>query len=366
MIPTPTTCPVLNAERLPSDADLEPLLEMLGRDDLPDGDARLPWGTVCADGRLDLCKQNLGAHGSARVLRALHAQTRIDAVLLGTNAIGDAGALEVARAIGRGRLETVYLGCNGIGPVGAEAISTALESDVRVRALWLKRNPLGGVGVRRIARMLERNRTLRTLDLVNTDCDHDAMLELLGVVATHESLEHLYLSGNGLDASEAAAVAACLRRSRCLKSLYLSVNHLGDDGARRIAEALGDSSSLERLSLASNGLGDEGVSALCAALETTSAVRALDLGYSPSTKVLGARGNRIGSGSVPAVRSLLERGGRELNLHPNAFTATERRSLRDIADAHPTPERLILEAGDAGVRGEPPHHDAERIRSVYR
>jgi hypothetical protein len=366
MRPTPTACPVIDEALLPNASDLEPLLAFLQRDTLPTQPVQLERGTVFADGRLDLCKQNLGSSGAGVVLRALHHQTAIDAVLLGTNAIGDAGALEVAQLIRAAKLETVYLGCNAIRAAGVEHLASALETDTRVRALWLKRNPLGAAGIHRLARMLERNSTLRTLDIVNTSPDHDSLVDLLAVVATHPSLEHLYLSGNGIDTDEGDAVAGTLENPR-LKGLYLSVNHLGDAGAERLAAALRRNRTLEQLGLASNGIGDVGVEAICNALETHPSLRTLDLGYSPSTRVLGAQRNEIGANSVPTLSRLLGTNQNllEINLQPNAFSDAEKAALLEAART--VPHRTVRLGGREEPRAnQRPHDDAARIRSVYR
>lgn len=363
---TPTSCPVL-PNRHSETSDLEPLLEVLQYGSLPEEETRFPRGSLRHDGRLDLCKQQLGLEGCERIVKAVGSQNLVHTLLLGTNAIGDEGAARVADLIRLGQLESVYLGCNLIGETGAERIAEALETDDRVKALWLKRNPLGAAGIQRLAQMLRRNATLRTLDLVNTSPDHDAMLELLEVIAVHPSLEYVYLSGNGLDAQEAPALASCLTNPN-LKGLYLGVNHLGDAGTRVICEALGQNASLEFLSLSSNGITDEGVIALCAVVQHHPSLLSLDLGYSPSTKVLGAHANRLTDRSIPALCDLLPHSAtlRDLNLHPNTFTASSIKALREAARSYSALERLILDTHQTGSMSSATHLDARQIRSIYR
>ncbi len=361
---TPTSCPVLPDQHA-RDSDLEPLLEVLQRNSLPNEETQFPRGTLRPDGRLDLCKQQLGINGCERIVEALRTQNLVHTLLLGTNAIGDEGASRVADLIRQGQLGSVYLGCNLIGETGVEDIAEALETDKHVKALWLKRNPLGAAGIRRLAQMLRRNVTLRTLDVVNTSPDHGAMVELLEVIALHPSLEYVYLSGNGLDVEEAPALAGCLINPR-LKGLYLSVNHLGDAGARVIAAALVENAKLEFLSLSSNGITDEGVIALCGAVQHHPSMLSLDLGYSPSTKVLGAHANRLTDRCVPALGDLLRHNTtlRDLNLHPNTFTAPSSLVLKAAASS--TLHRLILDADRTGTAASATHLDARQIRSVYR
>jgi Leucine Rich repeat/Leucine Rich Repeat len=367
---TPTSCPAIHDVGHDL-SDLEPLLAALAADTPVNPEARFARGTLHGDGRLDLCKQRLGVRGCRQVVAVLSTQRRVDAVLLGTNAIGDEGAREVASLIAQGRLETVYLGCNGIGARGAGDLSSALETDTRVRALWLKRNPLGPDGVRRVAHMLQRNASLRTLDLVNTAPDHAALVALLEAVAAHPSLEYLYLSGNGLDREEAPSLAACLRESR-LKGLYLSVNHLENDGVEHLAAVLEEHDTLAHLGLASNGITDGGLQRLCASLVGNRHLRSLDLGRSPSAVALGAPGNVFCNSSLPALRALLGHNTTlvDLNLHPNGFTDADKRQLHDLALQKGVVRRLTLGGrGDAlwqPVDVPRVHADADRIRSVYR
>jgi Ran GTPase-activating protein (RanGAP) involved in mRNA processing and transport len=365
MIDTPTSCPVLSNNT--ESYDLEPLLEFLRQDGISSEEIHFPAGTLRQDGRLDLCKQNLGVEGCGRVVEALESQRFVNTLLLGTNAIGDEGAAQVAHLIRQGNLESVYLGCNLIGFDGVNQIAEALETDQHVKALWLKRNPLTPKGIRRLAKMLKSNHTLRTLDVVNSSPDHDSMLELLEIISTHPSLQYLYLSGNGLDAEEAPAIANCLQNSS-LKGLYLSVNHLGNDGAKILAETLEHNTSLEFLSLASNSIGDAGVRDICDALHQHPSLVSLDFGYSASTKVLGAQANQLTEVSVSPVRDLIQNSPalRDLNLHPNQFSEASRLLLLDTAKQRGTLERLMLQSAPS-IRGmAPTHPDASSIRSVYR
>ncbi|OSP43019.1 gala protein, partial [Streptomyces sp. 13-12-16] len=158
--PTPVRCPAIEHPDIPiSDpVGLDPLLARLRSARAVESDETFPLGTVRADGRVDLCKQGLGAAGAARLMPVAAASPHARHVLLGTNAIGDEGASTVARALADGHgLHTLYLGCNRIGPEGAAALADALSADDTVRALWLKRNPVGDDGAVALAATLRRN-----------------------------------------------------------------------------------------------------------------------------------------------------------------------------------------------------------------
>lgn len=238
--PTPVRCPAIEHPDVPAadPAGLDPLLARLGSDRTVEDDETFPLGTLRADGRVDLCKQGLGAAGAARLMPATAASPHARHVLLGTNAIGDEGALTVARALAEGHgLRTLYLGCNRIGPDGVTALADALSADGTVRALWLKRNPVGDDGVTALAAMLRRNTTLRTLDLVNTGATTASLRLLLDALTGRpHPVERLFLGGNGLTADSAELLAAFVRDAG-VRELYLPANHLGDRGAAVLAAA---------------------------------------------------------------------------------------------------------------------------------
>lgn len=291
-------CPVHRVSITPCDAaELDPLLNHLranlGVDLSAQGNQQFPRGTLTDDGRLDLCKQSLGTDHCLSVTKALEHNTQVRSLMLGTDAIGDAGAAAVAGlASANPHLEVLFLGCNNIGPAGALALDNTLAGSAQnITGLWLKRNPLGPEGAANIAHMLRSNQQLRVLDLVNTDLRASGVQAIVDALCSdNHSLQSLYLSGNGLEAASATDLARLLRQAPHIKALYLSVNRLGDEGALVLAEALRHNRTLHTLELASNGISQQGASALLDAA-TYSSLQSLNLGYAPSTRVLGAQAN---------------------------------------------------------------------------
>lgn len=302
--PTPVRCPAIEHPDIPiSDpAALEPLLDRL-RSASPLGtDETFPLGTVRADGRVDLCKQGLGAAGARLLMPVAAASPHAAHVLLGTNAIGDEGARTVADALADGHgLRTLYLGCNRIGPRGTAALAGALSADDTVRALWLKRNPVGDEGAHALAALLRRNTALRTLDLVNTGVTTDGLRALLDALTGRPApVERLFLGGNGLTA-DAAPLLAALIRDAGVRELYLPANHLGDEGAAILAAAA-DPVRPVRLGLGGNGIGPAGARALAGSL---AGIEVLDLGRPLSERSLGASANTTGDDGAHALAAAL-------------------------------------------------------------
>lgn len=125
--------------------ELQPVLDFLyANQPLPALDLPFPVGTVTADGRLDMCKRQLGIEGIQLVTNALKHNHTVKHILLGTNAFGNTGATAVADMLKvNSTVETVYLGCNYIEDEGCAAICEALEQNQTVKSTWFKRNPVG-------------------------------------------------------------------------------------------------------------------------------------------------------------------------------------------------------------------------------
>ncbi|MFF2328095.1 MULTISPECIES: gala protein [unclassified Streptomyces] len=375
--PTPVRCPAIEHPDIPlADAALlDPLLKRLDSAHAVEADETFPLGTLRADGRVDLCKQGLGAAGAVRVMPAVARSPHAAHVLLGTNSLGDEGAQAVADALDRDGhgLRTVYLGCNRIGADGATALAGALSEDDTVRALWLKRNPLGDAGVRALVPMLRRNTALRTLDLVNSGLTADALAALLAVLSRRSRpVERLFLGGNGLGA-DAAPLLAALIRDAGVRELYLPANHLGDGGAAVLAAAA-DPARPVRLGLGGNGIGPAGARALADALD---GIEALDLGRPPSERSLGAPPNATGDSGAHALAGAL-RGSplRRLELAHTGLTGRGAKTLLAAVDADSRLEYVGLGPGlprkvkrSFATRLRPDggtHADLRAVRSVYR
>ncbi len=110
---------------------------------------------------------------------------------------------------------------------------------------------------------------------------------------------------HGLDLRNILAVETFLQDLLYTES-GLDIIHLGDRGVTVLTDGLAENKTLIDLGLASNGIGVEGCNSLLAALETHPAIGNLDLGYSPSTRVLGAQPNQIGDIGASAIAKFLK------------------------------------------------------------
>jgi Ran GTPase-activating protein (RanGAP) involved in mRNA processing and transport len=377
--------------------DLEPLLAWLRTGEPATRRLDFPAGTALPDGRLDLCKQDLGPLGASRVAAALPvlpamstfpvAEAPIRHLLLGTDGLGDGGAEAVAEGAGERGVRTLYLGCNAITAAGTCRIANRLRASPQaVRAVWLKRNPLGAGGGAAAAELIESAPLLRTLDLVQTGIGPQQVGEvvdaLIASAGTGRAFERLYVGGNRLGDAGALHLARLIEAG-AVAELYLSAAGLGDVGALILADALDAAprGRLRRLSCASNGIGPLAAARLVRAA-AVAGVALLDLGRVASAGALGAPDNRLDAASLADVGDALSGHEHQLsylvladcgmrssealallgNLSPRAASGTRFVLGKGVAGT----VRRRFAALAAGVGAPPTPEDVAAIRSVYR
>ena len=373
-------------------AELAPVLAWLRRGEAVAARTDFPAGSALPDGRLDLCKQDLGPLGAAAVAEALPAGGGpVKQLLLGTDGLGDGGAAAVAPKAVAAKVETLYLGCNGIGGGGVcEIAGQLIASPGVVRALWLKRNPVGPDGVRAVAETVRAGTVLRTIDLAQTGLTGAEVAVLVdAMICSHtdtgaggHAIERLYLSGNRLGVDGAQELARLLSAG-AVAELYVSAAALGDAGALVLAEALRTAPprALRRLSVASNGIGPSALAALIAAA-AGAGVELFDAARVKAAAVLAAADNRLDETGAASVAEALTAEHRlaYLDLRHTGLGSRGALRLLDGARRAANPTRFMLGGGvaqrvkrelsafaaqiPASVFDVAP--DVRAIRSVYR
>ena len=368
MQPGQILCPVdhVKADFPFPQQNLQPVIDFLNSNaPLPATNTTFPVGTITADGRLDMCKQQLGIRGLELVAKPLRNNQVVKHLLLGTNAFGNTGAAAVAELVAANNsIETVYLGCNYIEQEGCKAICEAVEVSPNVKSIWFKRNPIGVESMPAIIKMLSGNKQLRTLDLVNT-CAGDGFHILPEYMEKNDSVERLYLSGNYLTANTMKYVSKMVACNKHLKSLYLSVNNIGDKGVAELIPGLAVNSTLEELSLASCGITGNGMELLFTTLQANSNLKSLDLGYAPSTKVLGAKANELSASSAALLVEFIARKPNLINLNlgkMNLPKVERNKLIEEMSNRNGSLEMTMYQS----ERTYPAHADSKAIKSVYR
>jgi Ran GTPase-activating protein (RanGAP) involved in mRNA processing and transport len=378
-------------------AELAPVLAWLRRGEAVHARTAFPAGTALPDGRLDMCKQDLGPLGAGAVANALpEGGGPVRHLLLGTDGLGDAGVGAVAPKAVAAQVQTLYLGCNGIGGAGVcEIANQLIASPGVVKALWLKRNPVGPDGVRAVAETVRAGTVLRTIDLTQTGLtasDVAVLVDAMIAAAKQASndgdrsghaIERLYLSGNALGADGAQEVARLLTAG-AVAELYLSAARLGDAGAQVLAAALraAPAGALRRLSMASNGIGPAALAEVVAAA-AGAGVELFDAARVKAAAILAAADNRLDeSGAATIADALAAAPHRLAYLDLRHTDSGSRAALQLLAGAQraATPTRFMLGTGVAKrvkkeltvlAAGIPASvfdvaPDVRAIRSVYR
>jgi hypothetical protein len=111
--------------------------------------------------KVDISRNRLEAEEAGIFARVLSANQNLKSLVLVSNRIGDAGALELAVALRQNNtLELLNLKLNQIGSNGATALADALVANNALKDLNLRRNFIGDDGATSIAEMLTRNKSI--------------------------------------------------------------------------------------------------------------------------------------------------------------------------------------------------------------
>ena len=274
-------------------------------------------GTVIRDFdgrlRLDLCHQHLGPQNVRRITEAMAQNlenSKISALLVGSNFIGDLGAKAVADLIASNgtnprntacSLSTIFLEHNGITAEGIKALTRSLTENKKVRGLHLGHNPIGIEGAKYIGALLARNCTLRTLDVMDTQIGKEGVKHIAeGLIsnAQRSGLQRLSIgqltrcspqnrrnrSGTLLSASFVEQTF-CAMLTQCvgLKEVFLGSANLGNVGATELGKALLTAPQLEVLSLTSCLIEDDGAIAISWSMSSHSMLKYLDFGWNRIT-----------------------------------------------------------------------------------
>lgn len=316
LLKTPLSDYILNPRAEPVDIApsemLEPLYEYLREGQNNNEEIVFKKGTICIDGRLDLCKQVIGPNGVSSLIKSLNADSllslpKVKHLLLGNNICGNELGTAVGNFIksGQSALTTWYIAGNNLDVNGISPICDALCEDHKVKQLWLKRNPLREEGMYPIVNMLQHNTYLQILDLTNTGVmDKGASILLNGIVGT-QGLKYLYLSSNGLT-SETCKIIADMLHTTNLEQIGLGCNRLGNEGAGWLANALSNPlCKLKSLEIASCGIGPKGAKFIADSLTTNKSLISLNMGFLKSTNDLGEIPNIIESNGAVYIADAL-------------------------------------------------------------
>ena len=178
----------------------------------------------------------LGGRGISRknldnFQEALQTHENLSHLEMGSNLLGDDGALELAAGLMEGgrNLTWLSLHSNGIGDAGAEALAGALARHPTLRTLSLWENDIGDAGVAALAAALAGNQALEELSLaLNPRVGDAGLASLAEALAADNALRSLWLWGlPQITRAGAEALAGALGHNGGHARIYLV--HDGDD-----------------------------------------------------------------------------------------------------------------------------------------
>ncbi len=196
-------------------------------------------------GKIKLKKEDLKL--TAKMLKkALNLNNKLTTLDLGSNSIGEAGALAIAESLkGNTTLTSLNLYNNEIGEAGARAIAESLKGNTTLTTLDLGNNSIGEPGARAIAENLKGNTTLSTLDLGWNSIGETGVQAVAESLKGNATLSTLKLAGNKIGGAGACAVAVSLKGKSTLTSLDLGYNSIADAAQRTIREILKNNPNLK-------------------------------------------------------------------------------------------------------------------------
>ncbi|KAF2074951.1 hypothetical protein CYY_003737 [Polysphondylium violaceum] len=327
--------------------ELGPLGEYLVKNlDLTQENNKFTRGTVTPDGRLDLCKQNIGPDGAKFVGSVLSKNTHIKHLLMGDDSLGPQGAKEVAQIIRENpNLETIYLGCNYFKEEGSAYLADALKDNTHIKNLWIKRNELGVGGAKNIASMIASNIHLETLDLITNVITSEAMRIIVeeGFLKNPETkIKTLLLDSNPLGPEGYRYLSQIISDKRFnIETLSLEHTEPGDLGCKYLCEAMKENQSIKELSLKSNHLPPSVGVYFGEMLAVNKALETIQFGHSKNYDIVGGLANKLNDDAVKDILNGLKF-STKLNVIDITFNDYTEKSLAYMNDTLSSNKNIFI------------------------
>jgi len=156
--------------------------------------------------------------------------------------LGDEGVAAFAKIVLGKRsdqLTNLYIGGNGIGPMDAAALTEMLSTNSRVEAVELADNPIGDEGLEALLKYIGSTRNLKQLSLTSCGITSEGAIKLAEALSGHSDsgLEFLKLAGNSIGDEGAVAIAEAIPSQTYLSVLNVSNCGMTDTGVQALIDA---------------------------------------------------------------------------------------------------------------------------------
>lgn len=186
-------------------------------------------------------RARLGARGAELIAGAIQSlpSTNLTKLGLSWNAIGDAGAACIARAITSSHLHTLGLGGNCIGAAGAASLARGIESCRFLSTLGIGNNRIGEVGAASIASALRSCPRLAVLDITYNEIRDKGACSMAQALVRCPRLHTLVALNNEIGDAGAAQLRGTIAACWHLRCLALQGNTMGKGSLASLSSAMG-------------------------------------------------------------------------------------------------------------------------------
>ena len=155
-------------------------------------------------------------------------------------------------------IDNLDLGSNGIGDDGAIVIAEALKAKSNLPSeagkvgslimLQLSSNKIKDKGAIAIASALEVNTSLDTFELNNNQIENNGAIALANALKLNKSLKSIDLASNRIKDDGAKAIADALEVNSTLTKLYLNSNQITEQYIKKISDLIDENKNVSLIS----------------------------------------------------------------------------------------------------------------------
>ena len=198
---------------------------------------------------LDLNHNKLDGSACDLLSKAVPSMTRLERLSLGSNPLGNGGAVEVIKALCGSGVKQLWLYNTRIGEPDCEALCELLRSSHSLQHLHIHQNNLSSESVASIITGLKvvENKTLTWLDLQDCHISSEGAVELAAALCKNSTLKRLNLSHNPIGVEGASSMSDMLQHNTSLEYFSLCDDSVGEEGVHQLINSLKHNQTLNEL-----------------------------------------------------------------------------------------------------------------------
>ena len=222
--------------------------------------------------------------------------SKLKALSLGYNPIGNGGAVEVLKCLYHHKipLEELHLRNTVLGEEDCALIALLTRT---LLDLKISRNILSSNSIATIMEGLLQHNIIQTLHISNTHLSEENCVSLGTLLQQSEcQLRELWINECGIHGKRVIHLGTCLTNNHSLTTLYIENNPIGDIGAASLGDMIRSNTVLTTLNVLNCGITSEGCVQLAAGLIENTSIQYLWLS-----------GNHVGVEGARAISEVIEK-----------------------------------------------------------